>query len=166
MVADHQVVIAAAETMNPHKSIPKATKRVTYRILFFYVLGALLIGMVVPYNQPDLVSGTGNANSSPWVIAIKEAGIPALDSIVNVSPHIVYSARSVLTLQACILISAWSAGNAYCYVGSRIIVAMSIDRQLPQIFAKVNRWGVPYYAVLVSFAFGPLAYLSECLCIT
>ena len=82
--SDFQVVIAAAETMNPHKSIPKATKRVTYRILFFYVLGALLIGMIVPYNQADLVSGADNANSSPWVIAIKEAGIPALDSIVNV----------------------------------------------------------------------------------
>lgn len=38
---------------------------------------------------------------------------------------------------------------------------MSVDRQLPQLFAKVNRWGVPYYAVLVSFLFGPLAYLSE-----
>jgi amino acid transporter len=80
-----QVVIAAAETRNPHRSIPKATKRVTYRILFFYVLGAILIGMIVPYDQPDLVSGSGNANSSPWVIGIKQAGIPALDSIVNVS---------------------------------------------------------------------------------
>jgi amino acid transporter len=38
---------------------------------------------------------------------------------------------------------------------------MAVDRQLPQFFAKVNRWGVPYYAVLVSFLFGPLAYLSE-----
>lgn len=36
------VVVAAAETTNPHKSIPKAVKRVTYRILFFYVLGTLL----------------------------------------------------------------------------------------------------------------------------
>ena len=90
-VSDHtrtllilQVVIAAAETRNPHRSIPKATKRVTYRILFFYVLGSILIGMIVPYDQPNLVSGSGNADSSPWVIAIKEAGIPALDSIVNV----------------------------------------------------------------------------------
>lgn len=52
---------------------------------------------------------------------------------------------------------------------------MAVDKQLPQVslvnddrdlahlqfFSKVNRWGVPYYAVLVSFAFGPLAYLSE-----
>jgi hypothetical protein len=55
---------------------------------------------------------------------------------------------------------------------------MAVDKQLPQVsylapqfsidislilqfFSKVNRWGVPYYAVLVSFAFGPLAYLSR-----
>lgn len=100
--------------------------------------------MIVPYNDPNLTSGSGNASSSPFVIAIKNAGIPALDSVVN----------------ACILISAWSAGNSYCYVGARIIVAMAIDKQAPQFFAKVNRWGVPYYAVIASFAFGPLAYLS------
>ncbi|RDW90970.1 hypothetical protein BP5796_02135 [Coleophoma crateriformis] len=138
------VVVAAAETVNPHKSIPKAVHRVTYRILFFYVLGALLIGMIIPSNDPSLVSGSGNANSSPFVIAIKNSGIQVLPSIVN----------------ACILTSAWSAGNSYCYIGARMIVAMAVDRQAPQFFAKVNRWGVPYWAVLVSFAFGPLAYLS------
>lgn len=138
------VVVAAAETKNPHKSIPKATKRVTYRILFFYVLGTLLIGMIIPSNDPALVSGTGNANSSPFVIAIKNSGIHALPSIVN----------------ACILTSAWSAGNSYCYIGARMITAMAVDRQAPQFFSKVNRYGVPYYAVLASFTFGPLAYLS------
>lgn len=40
---------------------------------------------------------------------------------------------SLLTNQACILVSAWSAGNSYCYVGSRIIVAMAVDKQLPQV---------------------------------
>jgi amino acid transporter len=138
------VVVAAAETLNPHKSIPKAVHRVTYRILFFYVLGTLLIGMIIPSNNPALVSGSGNANSSPFVIAIKNSGIRVLPSIVN----------------ACILTSAWSAGNSYCYVGARMIVAMAVDHQAPQIFGKTNRWGVPYYAVLASFAFGPLAYLS------
>lgn len=59
--------------------------------------------MTVDPTNPGLVSGTGNANSSPWVLAIKAAGIPALDSVVN----------------ACILVSAWSAGNSYCWVRRR-----------------------------------------------
>ncbi|KAJ5688980.1 Proline-specific permease [Penicillium macrosclerotiorum] len=138
------VVITAAESVDPHRAIPKAARRVTYRIGFFYILGALLIGIIVDPRNSALVSGSDNANSSPFVIAIKEAGISALPSIVN----------------ACILVAAWSAGNSYCWVGSRMIVAMTTDRQLPQIFGRVDKKGVPYVAVIASWLFGPLAYLS------
>ncbi|PWN18371.1 putative amino acid permease [Microstroma glucosiphilum] len=126
------VVITAAESINPHRDIPRAAKRVTYRIAFFYILSVLLIGLIVDPRNPSLVSGTGNANSSPWVIAIQAAGIKVLPSVVN----------------ACILISAWSAGNSYCWVGSRIILSMAADRQLPAVFARTWRNGVPWVAVL------------------
>ncbi|KJX97683.1 hypothetical protein TI39_contig472g00003, partial [Zymoseptoria brevis] len=138
------VVISAAESVHPHRAIPRSASLVTYRIGFFYILGALLIGLIVDPRNPDLVSGSGNAKSSPWVIAINEAGIVALPSIVN----------------ACILISAWSAGNSYCWVGARIILAMTTDRQLPQFFGQTWNNGVPWVAVLTSWLFGPLAYLS------
>jgi amino acid transporter len=138
------VVITAAESVNPHKAIPQSATNVTYRIALFYILGALLIGLIVDPTNPDLVSGTGNAKSSPWVIAIKEAGIGALPSIVN----------------ACILVSAWSAGNSYCWVGSRMVVAMTTDHQLPQFFGRTWKNGVPWVAVITAWLFGPLAYLS------
>ncbi|KAK0392958.1 hypothetical protein NLU13_2452 [Sarocladium strictum] len=138
------VVISAAEAINPHKAIPNAARRVTWRIGIFYILGALLIGMVVSPEDSDLVTGSGNANSSPWVIAIKHAGINVLPSIVN----------------ACILVSAWSAGNSYCWVGSRMIVAMTTDGQLPRFFGRTSKSGVPYVAVITAWLFGPLAYLS------
>ncbi|KAK5065255.1 hypothetical protein LTR84_001093 [Exophiala bonariae] len=138
------VVISAAESINPHHAIPRAASRVTYRIGFFYILGAFLIGLIVASDNPSLVSGSGNANSSPFVIAIVQAKIRALPSIVN----------------ACILVSAWSAGNSYCWVGSRMMVAMTTDHQLPQIFGRTTAQGVPYIAVIAAWLFGPLAYLS------
>ncbi|EEY17056.1 proline-specific permease [Verticillium alfalfae VaMs.102] len=138
------VVICAAESINPHKAIPKSTSRVTYRIGLFYILGALLIGIIVDPRNPDLISDAGNGNASPWVIAIRQAGISILPSIVN----------------ACILVSAWSAGLSYCWVGSRMIVAMTTDGQLPSFFGRTWSNGVPYVAVITAWLFGPLAYLS------
>ncbi|KAK4051873.1 hypothetical protein OIV83_002578 [Microbotryomycetes sp. JL201] len=138
------VAIAAGESRNPSRDIGRAAKRVVWRILFFYIIGILLIGMLVSANNPDLVTGDSNGNSSPFVIAIRQAGIPALPSIVN----------------ACILTSAWSAGNSYLYTASRTLTGLAIDGQAPRIFAQVNRWGVPYASVSASALVGAFAYLS------
>jgi amino acid transporter len=67
------VVITAGAAMNPHYAIPKAARYITYRIGFFYVLGALLISITVDPRNSDIVSGAGNAHSSPFVIAIKSS---------------------------------------------------------------------------------------------
>jgi amino acid transporter len=40
------VILAAGEASNPSKQIPRAAKRVMYRIIVFYVLGVLIIGMM------------------------------------------------------------------------------------------------------------------------
>jgi yeast amino acid transporter len=50
------VAIAAGEAENPLKNIPKAVRRVFWRILFFYVLGSLAIGVLVSANDEDLTS--------------------------------------------------------------------------------------------------------------
>lgn len=63
------VAVAAGEAENPRKNIPKAVKRVFWRILFFYILGSLAIGVLVASNDPSLLHATGKgAAASPWVI--------------------------------------------------------------------------------------------------
>jgi amino acid transporter len=75
--------MTAAETHNPTKNIPRAIRGVWVRILLFYIVGVFILGMICPSNDPRLITNTGNAASSAWVIAIQRAGIKALPSIAN-----------------------------------------------------------------------------------
>lgn len=63
------IAAAAGETENPRYNIPRAVKRVFWRILFFYVFGALALGVLVPYNDPNLLhaqsTGAAGDASSP-----------------------------------------------------------------------------------------------------
>ncbi len=73
--------IAAGEAKNPRRNLPKAIKRVYIRILLFYISGVTVIGLLVPSNDPGLHLTTSNAAKSPFVIAIKRAGISGLPSV-------------------------------------------------------------------------------------
>lgn len=128
------VAVAAGEAENPRKNIPKAVKRVFWRILFFYVLGSLAIGVTVPATDDRLLNGGAGAASSPWVIAIVRAGIPALPSIIN----------------AVILTSATSSGNAFLFTGSRYLFALAQNGQAPKQLLYCTKSGVPIWVSLKS----------------
>ncbi|EEB09508.1 proline specific permease [Schizosaccharomyces japonicus yFS275] len=137
------ICVAAGESQSPRRNIPKATKRFFYRIIFFYVLGVLAVGVLVPYTDPRLKMGSTGA-ASPFVIGMKDAGIRVLPHIIN----------------AVILVSAVSAGNSFMYSCSRTLMSLAEQGQAPQIFRRCNRYGTPYIAVLVSAAFGLLNYMN------
>lgn len=42
------VAVTAGEAANPRKTVPKAIRRVFYRILLFYIGGVAVIGLTVP----------------------------------------------------------------------------------------------------------------------
>jgi amino acid transporter len=142
------ITTAAGEVEAPRRNIPKATKRFIYRVFTFYILGSLVIGVTVAYNDPTLEagveSGGSGAGASPFVVAIQNAGIGGLNHVVN----------------AAILISAWSSGNAWCYAGSRTLYSLAGEGQAPKLFTRTNRTGVPYVAVLATWAIGLLSFLN------
>lgn len=80
------VGLAAAETANPRKSLPTAVKQVFWRITLFYIVSLTLVGLLVNYKDQRLVDGTSSADAkaSPFVIAIVDAGITGLPSVMNV----------------------------------------------------------------------------------
>ncbi|KZP23307.1 amino acid permease [Athelia psychrophila] len=136
--------IAAGEAKNPRKNLPKAIKRVYIRILSFYIGGVTVIGLLVPSSNPDLKLTSGNAAASPFVIAIKNAGIKGLPSVIN----------------AALLTSAWSNASSDLYASSRALYGLAVSGNAPKIFKKTNRNGLPYPAILFCAMFALLAYMG------
>ncbi|KDQ26494.1 hypothetical protein PLEOSDRAFT_1057045 [Pleurotus ostreatus PC15] len=138
------VAIAASETENPRRNIAKAVRRVFYRIILFYVLGILIIGMCVSSDDPALLQDTGNAAESPFVIAINRAGIKVLPHIIN----------------ACVFTSAFSAGNSYLFCASRVLYGLALRGQAPRFLAYCTKNGLPVAAVIASSAFAFLSFMN------
>ncbi|KAK6453983.1 proline specific permease [Scheffersomyces xylosifermentans] len=138
------VATAGGECRKPRRNIPKAARRFIYRLVFFYILGTLVISVIVQSNNPRLMSGSSDASASPFVIGIQNAGIPVLNHIIN----------------ATILTSAASAGNSFLYSASRALYSIACRGLAPKVFTKVNRFGIPYFSVAASSLFGMLAYLN------
>lgn len=59
------IAVAAGETIAPRRNVPKAAGRFVYRLAIFYGLGSLMIGIITPSNDPNLLNPESNANSSP-----------------------------------------------------------------------------------------------------
>ncbi|VEU21001.1 DEKNAAC101811 [Brettanomyces naardenensis] len=135
--------ISAGESANPRKSVPKAINKVIFRILLFYILTLFFMGLLVPYNDPNLTNDTTFISSSPFLISIQNCGTPILPDIFN----------------AVMLCTIISAGNSDIYIGSRVLYAMA-GTTAPSIFRRTTKQGVPYIGVIVSSSLGLLAFLN------
>ena len=135
--------VAAGESENPTKNIPRAVRTVFWRILLFYVLAIVIISFLIPYTNESLQDSTVMA--SPFTLVFEKAGLAFAASAMN----------------AVILTSVLSAGNGCLYVTSRIMYAMAQDGQAPQFLAKVNKRGVPVRALVATAIIGMLAFLAS-----
>lgn len=57
------VGITFGEAKNPRRTIPRAIKQTIIRIAFFYIVGAIVLGMTVPYTN-ELLLGSLKAKTS------------------------------------------------------------------------------------------------------
>ncbi|KAF7529215.1 hypothetical protein G7054_g9912 [Neopestalotiopsis clavispora] len=140
------VGLGAAEAANPVKALPGAIKQVFWRITLFYILGLSFVGLLIPYDDPNLL-GSGDyidVSASPFVLVGKYAGLVGFDSFMNVV----------------ILISVLSIGVSAVYGGSRTLTALAQQGYAPQIFTYVDRAGRHSYSVAGIIAFGLLAYIN------
>lgn len=138
------VGITAGEAGNPKKAVPRAIRQVFWRILIFYVGMMFFIGILLPYNDPDLLAAGSKTARSPLTIALLRAGIAPAASLIN----------------ALIVVSVISAGNSSLYVASRTILFMARNGKAPKLLGRTNKQGVPWVALLFSNAFGCIAFIS------
>lgn len=140
------VGLAAAETANPRKSLPTAVKQVFWRITLFYIVSLTLVGLLVPHDDPRLLQKNNDADAvaSPFVIAIKNAGIEGLPSVFN----------------AVIMIAVLSVGNSSVYGSSRTLAALAEQHQAPRILAYIDRQGRPLVSIAVASVLGLLGFLA------
>lgn len=120
-----------------------------------------IVGTLVPYNDSELLgSGSTDVNASPFVIAVKNAGIGVIPSIMNVV----------------ILIAVLSVGNSSIYGSSRTLAALADRGQAPKFLSYIgkemfpfppfikqltseDRSGRPLLAICASSCMGFLAYI-------
>jgi amino acid transporter len=144
------VGVTAGEAQNPRRTIPKAIRLTFYRILFFYCLSVLLVGMIVPYNSDKLqfanasAKNGATASASPFVVAADIAMVKGLPHIIN----------------ACILVFVFSASNSDLYIASRTLYGLASDDSAPAIFKRTDSRGVPYPALIFATAFACLAFMN------
>ncbi|KAI1851269.1 hypothetical protein JX265_012318 [Neoarthrinium moseri] len=145
IVGPEYLAMVAGEAERPRTYLKQGFKTMYWRFGTFFIVGALCVGIVLPYDDPTLQNaGTGTANGSPYVIAMQNMGI-------SVFPHIV---------NALMVTSIFSAGNAYTYCAMRSLYGLSLEGHAPKFLSRCSKQGIPIWAFLVTMCFPFLSFLQ------
>lgn len=138
--------IAAGESKDPAKNIPKAVRKVFWRILLFYILAILIISLIIPYTDPNLLrNDVGDISVSPFTLVFKNAGLLSAAAIMN----------------AVILTAVLSAGNSGMYASTRMLFTLAREGKAPKFFGKLSKNGVPRNALYATTVVAGLCFLSS-----
>lgn len=125
--------MAGGESKTPRSSMAHAVILVPIRVTVFYLISVVFIGILVSPSNKHLFGGT-SAASSPFVIAINEAGIKGLPDFFN----------------AVIVVSVSAIGAEGFYLASRILHTISYRGLIFPWIAKVDSKGRPRIALLIT----------------
>lgn len=138
--------IAAGESKDPGKNIPRAVRQVFWRILLFYIFAILVISLLIPYTDPSLLRNeVGDISVSPFTLVFKNAGLLSAAAVMN----------------AVILTAVLSAGNSGMYASTRMLYTLATEGKAPRIFAKLSNNGVPRNALYATTAIAALCFLTS-----
>ena len=130
--------VAAGETADPAKSIPKAMRSTVIRLLIFFVGAIAVIAATIPFDQVGL-------DESPFVTVFSSIGIPFAADIMNFV----------------IITALLSAGNSGLFSCARMLYSLSDEGHAPRVLRKLTRRGIPMVALSVSMVGGLASLISS-----
>ncbi|GGI17495.1 amino acid permease [Gottfriedia solisilvae] len=130
------VGIAAGESEDPAKAVPKAINNTVWRILVFYILSMFVLAGLFPWEKAGIVD-------SPFVVVFDNIGIPYAADIMNFV----------------IITAVLSVANSGLYATSRMMYSMAQKGMVSPALGKLNKKGVPLNALIFSMIFGCLSLL-------
>ncbi|KAL9599054.1 MAG: hypothetical protein Q9219_004088 [cf. Caloplaca sp. 3 TL-2023] len=125
--------IMGGEAQNPRFSMGHAAKLVPYRVIFVYMTCVMFLTLLVSSNNESLLVGSG-VTASPFVLAIKDVGIPYVLSILN----------------AGIMCGIFAISAESIYPSSRILRTMGNQKLVPEWVAQVDRRGRPIRSLMIT----------------
>ncbi|WP_075181255.1 amino acid permease [Pantoea sp. 1.19] len=138
--------IAAGESADPAKNIPRAVRQVFWRILLFYIFAILIISLIIPYTDPSLLrNDVTDISVSPFTLVFQHAGLLSAAAVMN----------------AVILTAVLSAGNSGMYASTRMLWTLANEGKAPRIFAKLSAGGVPRNALYATTVVAALCFLTS-----
>jgi len=132
------VGVAAGETENPERNIPKAIRNILVRIIVFYLASIIVLSAIFPASELGLLE-------SPFVTMMSIAGIPFAADIMNFV----------------ILTAILSVGNSCLYASTRLLWSMANEGMAPKIFSRLTKRKVPLNALWFTIAFSLLSLLTS-----
>lgn len=130
--------IAAGETVDPARTIPKAIKTTLLRLVLFFIGTIVILSALLPMNDAGVLE-------SPFVAVLDRVGIPYAADVMNFV----------------ILTAILSAANSGLYASSRMLWSLADKGTIPRSLSAINKRGVPMNALTLSMAGGALALLSS-----
>lgn len=130
--------VAAGETKEPAKNIPRALRSTVLRLLVLFVGSITVIAAILPYENAGLTS-------SPFVDVFDYVGVPFAADIMNFV----------------IITALLSAGNSGLFSCARMLFSLAEEGNAPKSLTRLTRRGIPLTALSVSLAVGLVSLLSS-----
>ncbi|AWC33209.1 amino acid permease [Bacillus cytotoxicus] len=132
------VGIAAGESENPAKTLPRSIRNIIWRTMFFFVLAIFVLVTLIPWQEAGLTK-------SPFVAVFDRIGIPYAADIMNFV----------------ILTAVLSVANSGLYAATRMLWSLSKNSMAPAFLQKLSSRGIPLYALIMTISISGLSLLTS-----